>query len=385
MSNEQFSAEKSVSSDQTGKNENASRRNTKYAQTAAEKKTEIDFISKLNGYGALSTAQTDNIAGINNNKTGTPAPRNKDASGYTFFTRPDLNLTNDNISVSRVMSPLLSENSLSMARALRCMLSPRTQRTYPSDIFPSNQAFIPILTNSLISMSGWPDIAVDTYTSKEGAYKESYSMVDGTSNLFSTFDITANFRNIQGDPITLLFTTWVHYASMVYDGTMVPYPDMIIKNEIDYNTRIYRLIMDETNTFVQKIAACGASFPMASPLGAAFNYSDDAEFNTDNDQISIPFRCIGVNYLDPILVKEFNATVTMFNSEMSDGLRESFMTKISPRVDYGNKEYYGKTLGKALSHQMHPRIEPTSMELEWYVDNDLFEKTLSVLKRAGAL
>ncbi len=351
-------------------------------------KLEVDFISKIGGYGGLTTAQTDNLRGINTHKTGTAAPKNKDAHGYTFFTRPDLNLTDENIAAVRMLSPLLSDDDSSMARALRCMLDPRSERYGPapvkSAIFEQSQAFIPVLTNNLISMSGWPDIAVDTYTSKEGVYKESYSMVDGTSHLYNTFDITANFQNIQGDPITLLFTIWVVYSSMVYDGTMVPYPDLILNNEIDYMSRIYRLVMDETNTYVQKIAACGASFPMASPLGASFNYSAESEFNSDNDQISIPFRCIGVNYLDPILVKEFNLTVEGKNPEMSDGIRD-FMFKISARKEYPIYGMIGSTLSKYLGHKLHPRIEPKTMELEWYASYDDYTNAINELLLKGII
>lgn len=329
---------------------------------------EIDFISKLNGYGSLSRAQTDNLYGINNHKTGTPAPKNKDAHGYTFFTRPLLNLHDDNLAMSRFFTPLLTSDDKSMSRAIRAMLDPRAEREegIKSAVFDWRQPFLPILSNNLISISGWPDITVDTYTSKEGHYKESFSMVDSTSEIFNTFDVTANFRNIQGDPITLLMAIWVKYSAMVYEGTMVPYPDMIIENEIDYMTRIYRLVMDETDTYVQKIAATGAAFPMASPLGASFNYNDEEEFNFENDQISIPFRCIGATYMDPILTKEFNEYVSMMNGSMKDGRRESMMKKISPREYYAPYGYIGKSLSKALSHRMYPRIEPTTMELEWW-------------------
>lgn len=353
-------------------------------KTEKERKIAVDFITRLNGYGKLSTAQMDNISGININKTGTPAPKNKDTPGYTFFTRPDLNLNDDNLSVDRVMTPLLDSSTTSMARAIRAMLDYRSERDIyhqvKSDIFNSKQPFLPILTNNLISMSGWPDIALDSYTSKEGVYKESYSMVDGTSNLFNTFDLTANFRNIQGDPITLLFTVWVHYASKVYEGLLVPYPDLLIQNEIDYMTRIYRVVTDETNTYVQKIAACGAAFPLASPLGAAFNYNDEEEFNFDNDQISIPFRCIGANYMDPILIKEFNIYVSRMNPDMSDQARPGLMKKISPRIEYDGYGYIGRTLSKILSHQLFPRIEPTTMELEWWTTMDNYNLAISNLK-----
>lgn len=343
-------------------------------ENSDKRRLALDFISKLSGIGNLSKAQMDNINGINVNKTGTPAPKNKDSVGYTFFTRPDLNLSYDNLGADRVLSPLLDSNPASMARAIRCMLDWQSGKdnsfTVLSDIYDTDQPFLPILTNNLISITGWPDITVETFTSKEGVYKESFSMVDGTSSIFNTFDLTANFRNIQGDPITLLFTAWIHYASKVYEGKLVPYPMSIVNNSIDYMTRIYRIVTDETNTYVQKIAACGAAFPLASPLGAAFNYNDEEEFNFDNDQISIPFRAIGVDYMDPITIKEFNKYVVKMKPSMSDNSRKATMMKISKNLNYESYGKIGATLTRLLSHKLTPRIDNTTMELEWWCDYD---------------
>lgn len=352
-----------------------------------QRKQDVDFVSRLNGYGSLSSAQTNNLRGVNTNLNGTPAPKNKDHFGITFFTRPDLNMSYDNLSADRMMAAILGEDMNSMARALRVLLDPRGERVddRTSNLVDTRQAFIPVLSNNLISMSGWPDMVVDTYTSKEGAYKEAYSMVDGTSHIFNTFDITANFQNIQGDPITLLFALWIRYASLVYDGTMSPYPDNLFENRIDYQTRIYRLVLNEDWTHVQKIAACGAAFPIVSPLGAAFNYSSESQYNDENDQLSISFRCIGANYLDPILIKEFNLTVVGGNRSMSDGKRSSAMKKVS-RIshNYGNDETQGdlgSSLFNTLSHKLYPRVDPYTLELEWWAMNKDYDEAVQELQQ----
>lgn len=352
-----------------------------------QRKREVDFISRLNGYGSLTSAQTNNLRGINTNLNGTPAPKNKDHFGLTFFTRPDLNMSYDNLGADRMLSAILSEDKRSMARAIRVLLDPRGESwgLRMSDLVDHRQAFIPMLSNNLLSMSGWPDMAVDTYTSKEGVYKEAYSMVDGTSHIFNTFDVTANFQNIQGDPITLLFAIWVRYASLVYDGTIVPYPDNMFENRIDYQSRIYRIVLNADFTHVQKIAACGAAFPMASPLGAAFNYSSDGEYNEENDQLSIPFRCIGANYLDPILIKEFNATVAWKNRSMADGNRTAAMTKVSMIRDYGYYGEIGGTLLNTMSHKLYPRIDPYTLEFEWWAFTEDFTAAIQELEDKGAL
>lgn len=355
----------------------------------------VDFISRINGFGSLTRPQTNNLRGINVNLNGVPAPANQDSYGLTFFTRPDLNMTYDNISVDRMLLSLTQDDPTSMAMAIRCMLDSRittgeSSDRVVSDIFDDSQAFIPVLTNNLVSISGWPDIIADTYTSKEGVFKEAWSMVDGTTHIYNTYDLTANFRNIQGDPITLLMLAWVRYASLVYDGTLVPYASNVINNIIDYNTRIYRIVLNKENTYVQKIAACGAAFPSVVPIGASFNYSDDAVFNKDNDQISIRFNCIGANYMDPILIEEFNKTVGRANMVMStEKNRGQYMVRLHPGSTYsasgevppntkekGELGDIGKLLINILTHKLYPRINPQTLAFEWWAYKDDYVKAI---------
>lgn len=325
----------------------------------SDNKKQIDIVSRKTGLGSLTSALSNTLLGINHRGAGNPVPINTDTNGLTFFTRPRLNLSYDNAAMSRLMLPILTENKMTIQRFVRTTLDPvNALKGIDTPLVDNSSAFIPLLTNNLLSLSGWPDMTVDTYTAREGIYKESFSLVDGVSRNFSTFDLTANFRNLSGDPITLLFMVWIHYAACVYEGLMVPWPDSIIENEVDYNTRIYRLVLDPSKTYVQKIAACGAAFPLATPLGAAFNFSSDEPFNRDNDQVSIPFRCMGVDYQDPVLVQEFNLTTVLFNRNMADGKRENFYTKLK----HHERNFF--------NYKGYPRINPEDYELEWWISNE---------------
>lgn len=313
--------------------------------------------------GSVSTAIGDTFYGINHRQTPTPIQINKDYFGLTFFTRPRLNLTTDNVRALRQLNPLLNQQPDSIPRIIRCLLDPQLQRgrdgaDMSCPFVDQNQAFIPVLTNHLLSMNGWPDIMVPTHTSQEGAYKEATSWVDGTAKNYTTYDITANFRNIPGDPITTLFLVWLHYMAAVYEGEMIPYTEMIVENEIDYNTRIYRLVLDASKSRVQKIGACGASFPLSAPIGAAFDFASDRPINSGNDQISIPFRCMGAMYQDDILIYEFNKTVQMFNVLMRDESRNQTMSKVSMAA-----------LG-IFNNRGYPRINDETYELEWWVSQE---------------
>lgn len=331
----------------------------------------LDAILRNTPSGAISSAIGDSLYGINHRSTPNAIQINKDFYGLTFFTRPRMNLTSDNVRPVRQLGPLLTNEPASLQRIIRCLLDPqlasgRGGNIYTSPFVDPHQAFIPMLTNHLLSMNGWPDVVAPTHTSQDGAYKEAFSFVDGVTDIYSTYDITANFRNIPGDPITTLSLIWTHYMSHVFRGTMVPYPEHIVENELDYMTRIYRLVLDSSKSRVQKIGACGAAFPINSPIGGAFDFASDRPIHPGNDnQISLTFRCMGAMYQDDILIWEFNKTVETFNTLMSDLNRESNMVKIptAALVLFNNRGY--------------PHIDTESYELQWWVTQDDYNSIIN--------
>lgn len=320
--------------------------------------------------GSIDKAIGNNLYGINHRQTHGAVPSNKDVYGLTFFVRPQLNLQPDNIRNVRIMAPLLTIDPLTVQSFVKCTLDPRLIHGYKFQgasipgikcpMVDNENAFISILTNNLNTISGWPDVVAPTFTSKPGLYNENFAMVDGITRNYEAFDLDASFRNTKGDPILYMFYIWLHYSSFVFEGKLVPYLDFITENEIDYNTRIYRLVLDKNKEKVTKIAATGAAFPISIPTGSFFDYTTEKPYNDQNKDITVRFKCMGVDYQDDILIKEFNDTVVIFNPAMSDDLRPSVMI----RVD--------KALLPIFNNRGYPRINPISMELEWWVPKDLY-------------
>ena len=224
------------------------------------------------------------------------------------------------------------------------------------------QAFIPILINTVKTVSGWPDMVAPTYTTPSGMRKEQWGIVDGAVDILESFDIDISFRNIREEPGILLFSTWMQYMSAVFEGMMMPYLDMITENEIDYNTRIYRLVMDPTNTIVKKIACTGASFPVSVPTGKFFDYSDDKPFSEQTKDYTIRFKCFGAMYDDAILVKEFNETVSIFNPSM----RKVNLVN-GGDIAIAGLEKIPTELLPLMKNRGYPRINTDTNELEWWV------------------
>lgn len=328
-----------------------------------------DLYTSLN-IGSIERANANNLYGLNHRAIPTVVPSNKDRYGLTFFVRPQLNMTPDNIRNIRIFYSLLNDKEFSIQRYVRAMLDPRLMEgvtigttKYPKvncGLVDNANAFIPVLTNNLLSISGWPDLTLATFNSQPGMYKEVYSQVDSMARNFESFDIDATFRNVRNDPIIMLFYIWCHYQSYVFEGKLMPYFDFLLENEIDYNTRIYRLVLDNTFTHVTKIAATGAAFPISINLSSFFDYNSEKPFNDQSKEITVRFRCMGAEYLDDVLIYEFNESVCIFNSSMRDSQRDSVMVKINPSI---------LTL---FNNRGYPRINYNTYELEWYVPKDMY-------------
>jgi len=327
----------------------------------------LDAISQANGLGTQSSSYAELLSGFNHRSVGIPLPTHAEGSGITFFTRPNMNLSYDNLAIDRILTPLLTENKYTLQRAIRAMLDPvgaglnlftMIGRDITTPLFDSKCAFMPILSTTTLSLSGWPDIALDTYTSHEGVLRENWSYMDGNSKTYTSTDLNATFRNVGGDPITLLLMVWATYMDHIHRGTMVPYFQSIMTNRVDYHTRIFRFTLDPTRTRIQKWASAIGCFPIGVPIGAAMNYTSDNTYTQENaDAVSTTFRAQLVEYLDPIIFNEFNETVIMFNAEMHDAVRNQYYTKVPYQYLqlFNNKGY--------------PRINVLTNELEWWVDH----------------
>lgn len=146
--------------------------------------------------------------------------------------------------------------------------------------------------------------------------------------------------------------------SNVYTEVFVPYPEYIIENRIDYNTSAFRLVLDRTKKYVTNIARAHGGYPQASPLGNLFNYSKDSPYQNYVDQVTVPMRFYGAEYNDPINIDEFNLLVGMYNPDM----RESNRGRVMHKLDHHEIV--------SMNYRGFPRINPATMELEWWVDAD---------------
>lgn len=327
-------------------------------QNQTETESIIESITARGPLGSLDSPVARALWGINHRSQPGAIPTHKDQQGYVFFSRPNLNLSSENIQFDRRLAFLNTNEPMSINAYIRCMLDPSLQGRNEAQcpLVDPHQAFIPILTETIESISGFRDIAPGVYTTPEGMFKESMSWIDGPSVDYTTYDIPASFRNIVTNIVTRMSFVWTHYQSLVMQGVIVPYPNYWLDHEADFNTRIFKLNMDQTKTYVTQITSTIAE-PTSSPVGAAANFEKSGPYNRTNDQVSVNFRCHGMETYDAILLEEFNEVVCYRNEFMRDGKREASYKKIPTRAL------------QAFNYAGYPRIDPNTNELEWWVPN----------------
>lgn len=345
-----------------------------------------DFQRFLQPFNTGNKALTTSLFGINHRDVKTITQSDKDQQGYVFFTRPQLNLTDDNCRTHRTFMNLLVQDKNNIFRYIRNLLDPRLgtiihklyntgKETYVTGAGPANicefldneNPFIIPFTNYITSCTGWPEPILPTYTSQEGVNGEQSSQVDGNMDIYNTYDISCTFRNVKESIILLIAYYWSLYSSLVFNGSMTPYHDFIAANEYDYNTRIWRLILDETKTRVKYIGSTGASFITAPNVASVFNFNEGNPYVDQNREITINFRSIGACYHDPILIKEFNTTVGIFNPDMAIIHREKLTGKISGRTNYRK---IPQNLLSLFNFRGYPMIDYETNELEWFMDKN---------------
>lgn len=328
------------------------------------------------GFGRTDQLLSTSLHGVFHSGATGLSPTSKELLGPVFVTRPQLNLTEDNIRPRPNLLPLLNTSNLSSERYIRCMLDPRlmegtsqvasgNKHIIGSSFLNNKFAFIPTLSNDLTSLSGFPDKILPSYSSNPGALKEIYSHVDGSIEIYDERDINMVVRNSFDSLSFNIIDTWCEYASDVYMGRTVPYPDLVIENEIDYMTRIYVPILKRDGLTLARMACTGVSYPIVSPIGTYFNRAEGDPYQSSPQQHNFRFKSLGVIYNTNVVVRDFNDVVAIFNPLMHPSNRESYMSVIKP----GLYRYF--------KGEGYPHIDMETKRFSWYIEDERYEKILT--------
>jgi len=229
--------------------------------------------------------------------------------------------------------------------------------------------FIPLLSNTCKTLSGWPDKVAESKITTPGALKEEMGYMDSSPYSYGSFTLSASFRNIDGDPITALILTLISYAQHVTYGTMVPYPKFLVTNELDYAICPYRFRLDRSRRFITDAASCFYMYPISVNDGAKMNYSDEVGISDAGDSVEVTFQAFHPYKNDPIVLHNFNKISKQMNVSLRDGVREKVMVKINDYASIISNNDKG-----LFNYKGYPLVNLDTHELEWWVDRKLYKK-----------
>lgn len=314
-------------------------------------------------YGNMDKSYSNALYGINRSENNDKRQGPNDHQGYTFFVRPMMNFSRANLKNDRLLHSLLTNDPAAIESYTRLMFDRllATSENLSCPYGDNLQFYIPILSNNLEDLTGYPDVAVDSYVTPNGSRKQQYNLLDGTDEINESLDINAVFKNTYEDAIVKMISPWIRYMVKVKEGVLSPYPGFIARRMVDYHSRIFRLVMSEDKRFVKRISATGPIYPDVNEVGKYFNVSKSRVMNDENKTHSIKFKCMGVEYDDPILLKEFNMTAGAFNP-MIRKINNGATPESVGLIKLSNK---GEL---AMNNKGYCRINLNTKELEWYME-----------------
>lgn len=235
-------------------------------------------------------------------------------TGYTFITRPELNLSPLNLNQNRVMSLLNSFDPRTIQFALRAYLDTRyargvgLEKVIQCPFLDYRNPFLTLLTNNMTDISGGPSYQIEVSSEEGGFYGESQSIAIGSDSYKKPFDLQLGFMDPIGGPITALFKFWTLYIELLNTGEMMMYPDQIDNQLLNYTVSIYRFMLDPSFQYIQHWVKYTGCFPIGRPGASIFDYNTRDIFVDSCRKFSIAFRCGSgkVDEDDPMVIKEFN-------------------------------------------------------------------------------
>ena len=373
------------------------------------KKINLDSVFRNAQLGLINKSISQTMTGLRTNHKRINTPTAKDNHGFVFMTKPQLNLSINNIMRHRPFMPLLNKNKASLGAWIRGTLDPRwarvgdlaeylnkrvtesTEVDYPIPDYKNGERapdlplhrgdgyrdvpedshasqvdiyspFINIITNNIMQVSGFPDIDMPVFTADPNRIGSSFQMIDGVENLNMPVDITLTIQDLIGDPVFNLFRVLSLYPGRIYSGQLMRYPDFIIEDALDYNTRIYRLILAPDGETIHHIGSTMPGFVQGVAIGHHFDYNLDSPYREDN-LVNVRLMTAGVIYDDPILIDDFNTTMMYTNKRMRGDKPDMTLipTKYVPQFSY---------------ERVYPFIDPVSFKLQWWTNTATYERVV---------
>ncbi|QDH47075.1 hypothetical protein PQC07_gp191 [Aeromonas phage D3] len=300
-------------------------------------------------------------------------PLADDTIGLSFVTRPQLNLIDDVIARSERLKVLKDVSGNSIGAYIRGTLDERWAAANPCPALDNANPFIVALTTYLKTSNGFGDLSMQIQTTDPGMREQVYQRVASKLEENGLYSMNQTYFNPKPSVIPALFQYWMTYISEVTSGDRGCYPraKYLFGNRIDYDTRIYHLIMNKDGEFLEQIFATVQSIPVTFPSGSQANID-----NTQNslrgegqDDFSVQFSSTAMRFNEPGLIQAFNEHSYMYNPNIRPKTRDQYFRRLSADeyLEYGYSGAYPLLLPVRNDRRQDGAVGRDGIKLTWWV------------------
>lgn len=321
----------------------------------------LDYAFRENGGPGYQSALVNMLRGIRILGPGNQlAPIPDDTIGLAFVSRPMLNLSDENVVKHPQLAPLYKPQKNTLMAYIKGLLDPVWGRGNSglSDILDPLYPWIPPCSNFLKVSSGFPDLQLTMGKSTPGFRKEVYQYVNSVLKVNYDYDLRQSYHTSKPHVLPYMFEAWVHYIEAVKlgDEGMEPYPSALIENYIDYDCRIYHMILNKDMRSIEWLFCSGSSVPTTFPSGAfsTIDRTQNSLRGQGQDELEINFSSVGFRFGNIQIADMFNRTTVKFNPGLLPAVREQNYRKLSM------SEYF------AGGYEVYPWINIDTMQLEYW-------------------
>jgi hypothetical protein len=341
---------------------------TNYSGENIEKRQEILDSALLEGtWPGWTAPMINSLRGLRIIGKG-PAmmPLSDNTIGLPFFTRPQLNLSDDNISRSEKLVSLYGCGQNSMGAYVRGLLDERWAAGNKGIILDNKMPFIVPFTQYLKTSNGFNDLQLSIDTSEPGLRSQVYQRVASKLEYNEVFTMNCNFYNPKPSIIQAIIQYWTDYISEVVSGDrqVSPRAWYLMGNRIDYDCRIYHLIMNKDSLFLEHIFATIQSIPTTYPAGAlaSIDNTSNSLRGEGQDDFTVQFSSAAQRQDEWGLINAFNEHSYLYNPNLMPNVRNQFYRELSTQEYIANNfgENYPLILPRAVDGNR------SGMKLTWW-------------------
>lgn len=295
----------------------------------------LDYSFKESGGPGYSSVLFNTLRGVRMLGPGNQqVPIPDDCIGLAFISRPMLNLSDSNVIKNPQLHALYNPERGSIQAYIKGLLDPvwgDANDSSHSLLDPLNP-WMSLLTNLLKVSSGFPDLQMNVDKSDPGFRKQVYQYVSGIVKVNYDYDMSLSFHAMKPNIIPAIFNYWLHYIEGVTlgDEGMEPYPDALLQNYIDFDCRIYHIILNSNFKNIEGLYMSVQSIPHTFPSGAysTIDNTGDTLHGQGQDEFSINMSTVGFRFDNVRIADQFNRTTVGRNPRMHPEVRANYYRKL---------------------------------------------------------